>query len=365
MKKIALALCATALAFSLISCGSKPEPEPEVEPQAPVVEEVKEEPVTSEAEPTIVVVEETKTEEPEIEEPTVFDNTDALNALDASRAEAINSGAEKYAAEELAGIDALYNELKKRAENGEDLSKELAELQKAYEIIAVYAKAMELKTKIDDEDLAQYALNVYNDGVKLIDEIDDSEEWTDNLLAKSQEAYAKFNTVCIQGYKALARQAREDAYEAKRNADGVKAGVARKEKYNEAVENFKLGDSLYAMQSPEKSIEKYELAEEVFIDLYEELYEARAAAMKAIEEAKRKVAESEKLAEQADVENPLSESEDDGMIEDEDTVLLEEDDYEDPEEAEADIPEEFDFGDDEDFDDEESESDETDEEEAL
>lgn len=364
MKKIAFTLCAAALAFSLISCGSKPEPEPEVEPQAPVVEEVK----TPEPEPVITPTpepEQTEPEvaEPEIEEPEVFDNTETLQKLDASRDEAIKSGANKYAATELAEIDALYKALKARAEAGEDVSAESAELIKLYEIITTYAKAMELKEKIDEDDLAQYAQNVYNDGEKLIDEIDESEEWTLDLLDKAKEAYSKFNTVCIQGYKALARQAREDAFASKRDADSVKAGVARKDKYNEAVDFFKLADSLYAMQSPEKAITNYNKSEDLFDDLYDELYEARAAAQRAIEAAKRKVEESALYAEQADEEAPIvAGSEAEEYIEDEDAVLLEEDEYEDPEDAEADISEDFDFGDEEaeteseDFDDNEEEA---------
>ena len=59
----------------------------------------------------------------------------------------------------------------------------------------------------------------------------------------------------------------------------------------------------------------------------------------AIEEAKKRVAESQKFAEEADVKAPITEPVE--GIEDEDAVLLEEDDYEDPEAAEADIAEEL------------------------
>ena len=65
----------------------------------------------------------------------------------------------------------------------------------------------------------------------------------------------------------------------------------------------------------------------------------RAAAAAAIEEAKKRVAESEKFAEEADVKAPITEQVE--GIEDEDAVLLEADDYEDPEDAEVEIAEEL------------------------
>lgn len=329
MKKIAISLCAAMLVFSLVSCGSKPEPEKKAEPVAPVVEE---------AEEPAPVVEET-VEEPEAVEPEVIDNTETYNMLDTLRDEAINSGADKYAQEELASFDAYYNEMKARAENGEDISADVAELKKMYEALASYAKAKELQAKIEELGLDEYVPRDYAIAVAVMDEIDDSELSSDEFLAKAKEAYSKFNTAYIQGYKLLAKDAREDAFEAKRQADSVKAGVARKARYNEAVELFKRADAIYAMQNAEKATDYYFDAEDIFLELYETLYEQRAKVQAAIDAAKKKVEESERIAEQADLSNPIS-STDADLVEDEDTVLLEEDDYSD--DIEADIPEDID-----------------------
>lgn len=334
MKKIAISLCAAMLVFSLVSCGSKPEPEAQTEPSAPVVEEVEEpEPVVEDT------VKET-VEEPETVEPEVIDNTETYNMLDSLRDEAINSGADKYAQEELESFDAFYNEMKARAENGEDIAEDVADLKKMYEALASYAKAKELQAKIEELGLDEYVPRDYAAAVAVMDEIDDSELSSDEFLEKSKEAYSKFNTAYIQGYKLLAKDAREDAYEAKRNADSVKAGVAKKERYNEAVELFKKADAIYAMQNAEKATDYYFESEDIFIELYETLYAQRAKVQAAIDEAKRKVEESARIAEEADLSNPIS-SADADLVEDEDTVLLEEDDYED-ENAEIDIPEEID-----------------------
>ena len=118
-----------------------------------------------------------------------------------------------------------------------------------------------------------------------------------------------------------------------------RAGVARKTEYNEAADLIQSGDSLYSMQNAKKAAEKYKDANVKFTYLYQDVAAKRAAAQAAIEEAKKRVAESEKFAEEADVKAPITEQVE--GIEDEDAVLLEADDYEDPEDAEADIAEEL------------------------
>ena len=115
MKKITITLCSVLLIFSLISCGSKPEPEMEKEPEAPVIEQVKEEPV---------VTEETSKKEPEAPK---ADNTQALAKIEDSRNAAIQAGADKDAEEEFKKLDAMYEELKKRSDADEDISKESIE----------------------------------------------------------------------------------------------------------------------------------------------------------------------------------------------------------------------------------------------
>ena len=131
----------------------------------------------------------------------------------------------------------------------------------------------------------------------------------------------------------------EAAHEAKKDADSVKAGVARKTEYKAAADLIQSGDSLYAMQNAKKAAEKYVEANEKFTYLYEDVAAKRAEAEAAIEEAKRRVAESQKFAEEADVKAPITEQVE--GIEDEDAVLLEADDYEDPEDAEVEIAEEL------------------------
>ena len=105
---------------------------------------------------------------------------------------------------------------------------------------------------------------------------------------------------------------------------------------------FKKGDASYSRNGYEAACDAYDEAYDIFSTLYETISEKRAAALAAIEAAKKSVEASAAIAEEADLESPLT-GQVDG-IEDEDAVLLEEDDYADPEDAEVYLDEELQVG---------------------
>ena len=109
-----------------------------------------------------------------------------------------------------------------------------------------------------------------------------------------------------------------------------------------SVELFKKGDASYSMNGYQSACEAYDEAYDIFSTLYETISEKRAAALAAIEAAKKSVEASAAIAEEADLEAPLT-GDVDG-IEDEDAVLLEEDNYADPEDAEVYLDEELQVG---------------------
>ena len=331
MKKVLLVLFSVFTILFFISCGSKPAPE-EVEPEAPVVEE--------NVEPETPVVDETdNTIESETEQLSEEELAALIAKIDEAREVAILAGAEKNAPDLLNSIDGIYEKAKE-----ENLQDNADSLILKYSILASYAKAKNAKIEIDENDLSGFAQKNYDEGVICLQKVEEAlaniEEIEQNAQKDAESAYSNFTNVITIAYKKLAKEQRNLAYEAKVKSDSVRAGVSQKERYKEATDNFKSGDTLYSMQSPKKALEKYELAAQQFTELYEEVSEKRAAAQAAIEAAKRKVQESSQFAEQADEESPITEKLD--GIEDADTVLLEEDDYENPEDAEADISEDID-----------------------
>lgn len=334
MKKLAFWLLSVFLILSLISCGSKKKTEDTAEPTPPAVEETVEETPSETIEET---VEETVSQ-------AALDL--ALANMNSSRQAAIDSDAEEYAPDYFDSLEEKYADLKARAENGEDVTDACNDLAKRYQALAAYVNALDAKETIDDYELPPLAQAAYDKGCKELDDFEtlfeDENSSADDLLAKGTAAYASFKTVLVALYKDIAKDARSDALEAKKDADSVKAAVSEKREYNRAVELFKKGDASYSMNGYEAACDAYDEAYDIFSNLYETISEKRAAALAAIEAAKKSVEASAAIAEEADLEAPLT-SQVDG-IEDEDAVLLEEDDYADPEDAEVYLDEELSIG---------------------
>ena len=323
MKKLAFFALSVFLILSLISCGSKKPAEDTTEPTPPVEETV---------------------EDTGNETVSGTNNELALASMSAARQTAIDSGAQNYA-----GFDALedeYARLQERAANGEDVADECAELAKKYEALAAYVKAYELKERIDGYDVPPLAKAVYNQGSEDLAAYEElaanPDSSADDMLSKATAAYASFKSVFATLAKELAKDARNDALAAKKDADSVKAAVSQKREYNRAAELFKKGDASYSMSGFESAFDYYDQAENIFSALYTDISEKRAAALAAIEAAKKSVEESASVAEEADREAPLSGNVD--GIEDEDAVLLDEDNYADPEDAEVYLDEDISLG---------------------
>lgn len=299
MKKVLIFLLTIFTVLSLISCGSKPTADG-TETDAPVVD--------------------TETE--------VKDDVSSYESLvaqiDDARKAAVEAGAEKDAPDQLNKVDDYYASIK---DDESELKKRASDLIDRYNLIKNYSKAIEAKNEIDENGFAFYAQKNYDDGLKNLEVVDkafgNEELMGGNVFFAAENAYKDFNTVLIVAYKRLAKAERELTYEAKRKADSVKAGVARKDAYKEAVDKFQNGDASYAMQNPKRALELYTESKEEFLTLYEEVKEQRAVAEAAIEEAKKRVAESAKFAEEADIKAPIDEPVE--GIEEEDAVLLEED----------------------------------------
>jgi hypothetical protein len=325
MKKVYITILSIFTLLFFISCGSKPAAEDTTAPEAPDVTEAVED--LSEN-----IADEGLSEAAKLAQ--------LMEQINEARQAAIEAGADKNCPDQMNKLDYLLAGLKD-SDDPEGAAKSIID---RYNLLANYSSALEAKKEIDDNDYASYAQNNYDRGVDNLAKVDaafdsGSDDFDKSVFVNAENALKEFNTVINVAYKKIAKEEREAAMEAKKNADSVKAGVARKTEYNEAADLIQSGDSLYSMQNAKKAAEKYKDANVKFTYLYQDVAAKRAAAQAAIEEAKKRVAESEKFAEEADVKAPITEQVE--GIEDEDAVLLEADDYEDPEDAEADIAEEL------------------------
>ena len=327
MKKVSIIILSIFTLLFFISCGSKPAAEDET-PEAPSASEVTE---------AVEDLSENIADEGLSEAAKLAALMEQIND---ARQSAIDAGADKNCPDQMNKLDYLLAGLK----DSDDPDAAAKSIIDRYNLLANYSTAVETKKEIDDNGYDSYAKNDYNRGVGNLEKVEaafnaESDDFDKSVFVNAENAVKDFNTVINVAYKKIAKEERENAMEAKKNADSVKAGVARKAEYKEATDLITSGDSLYAMQNAKKAAEKYKSAAEQLNYLYKDVSEKRAAAQAAIDEAKKRVAESEKFAEEADVKAPITEQVE--GIEDEDAVLLEADDYEDPEEAEADIAEEL------------------------
>ena len=307
--------------FFFISCASAPKAE----------EQLPEE-----------VLEDVNTVEDVIEEVTTVDNSSALEQADLARQAAIDANADKVAPIQFAATDALLKTLQAQAETGVDVSIGLKDVQTRYEALEKYAKAMDAKSRVDELGFASYDQATYDKGNQAIADLQNLFSETNILssamLEKANEAYSSFNSVLIGAFKKLAKEERNGAFAAKKDADSVKAAVAEKAAYGKAVEDFKKGDSNYAMQNPEAALNNYQSAKGQFEVLFKTVSEKREAAQKAMEAAKNAVLETQNYAATADKEAPLTGEEVQG-IEAEDAVLLEAETFADPKAAEVELSE--------------------------
>ena len=322
MKKVSITLLSIITLLFFISCGSKPAAE-EQKPDAPDVQEAVEDLSNQ-------VVDESLSETEKLAK--------LMEQINEARKAAIEAGADRNCPDQMNKLDYLLSGLKD-SDDPEAAAKSIID---RYNLLANYSSALDAKKEIDNNGYASYAQNNYDRGVDNLSKVDaafdkNPDDFDKSVFVNAESALKEFNTVINVAYKKIAKEEREAAMEAKKKADSVKAGVARKTEYNEAADLMQSGDSLYSMQNAKKAAEKYKEANTKFTYLYQDVSEKRAAAQAAIEEAKKRVAESEKFAEEADVKAPITEQVE--GIEDEDTVLLEADEYENPEEAEADLPE--------------------------
>ncbi len=337
MKKIFLFSC---VAFALIfaSCKSTEQATDGEIDVPPVVEEIVEENESSAAE-----------KEPE-------DNSSLISQIDDARQRALEEGAQDAYPEAFAALDASYEALK-NLDDGLDHSAELNDIKSRYEALQKAAAAKKLKERIDDEGLAENSPADYDKGEAALSEFDSllnsvlsniaaiseslvpGDSAVDNvknaagapskkLLSKANEAYDSYYKVYFKSYKKFADDERKNAISQKKKADAVKAQISRKQEYREYAELIQRGDSQYSTSNPESAYESYKEAAASYEALASDVAEKRAAAQKAIDEAKAKVKESGDYALDADSTNPLDEKVE--GIEDEDAVLLEDDEFANP-----------------------------------
>ena len=273
--------------------------------------------------------------EPAAEPVKVDDSVNSTQKADLARKAAIDAGAEAYYPDQFAAVDKKYAEVRENIKKNPkgDFSADLKDVSDRFEALAKASLAKRMKEKSDELGLSGYDKAAYAKGEKALEDFSalPADASTKDLLAKANEAFDAYNSVLQKGLVGIAGQERSAALEAKKQADSVKAGVAKKDEYKQASETFKKADSDYVTKNIEGAYNGYKASKAAYTELFETVSRNRAAALAAIERAKKAVEEAESYSSEADSISPLK-GQVDG-IEAEDAVLLEQDTLANPDDA--------------------------------
>ena len=264
-----------------------------------------------------------------------------LEKVEKARKGAIDADAPKYYAARFEEATKKHDDLKAKIahDKSTDYSAEAEDLIRLYDSLSNASIAQLLKSKIPElnpADIDANALKAAEDALAAYDSMGTDVSSSD-LYDQSKIALDSYRKLVEKGFKAMAGRERKAALDAKKNAESVKAQVAKKtkESYKSASNTFKKADSSYSAGNIEQAYIGYKSSKESFTEMYEIVKKDREETEARLAAAREKVAAAEQTAAAADSEAPLNEKI--AGIEDEDAVLLEADKFANPDDSISDV----------------------------
>lgn len=318
LNKIAILMCSFTV-LSFVACKS-----------TPAAEEVPETPASDESQ------QETPVEEQKDDFSDA--NKKRLESVEKARTAAIEADAQKYFPELFKEVDSAYETFKKNiAENpNSDYSADAKDLVAKYESLEKAAKAKSMKETIEALNFSDVDPALLAAGDAALAKYAELGAGAGSADLKNQAdlAYNSYEKLLQKGYSGLIKTEKEAALAAKKNAESVKAQLAKKDEYKNATDLFQKADSLKNfnnLKDKKGAYEGFKTSKEIYTEIYETVKKNREEAQAAIERAKKRVSEAESYSVEADSIAPLNEKV--AGIEDENAVLLEKDQFANPEDS--------------------------------
>jgi len=316
LNKIAILMCSFTV-LSFVACKSTPE-----------AEEVPETPAEEAAE---TPVEEKKDDFSDA-------NKKKLESVEKARVAAIEAGAQKYFPELFKEVDSAYETFKKNiAENpNTDYSAQSKDLVAKYESLEKAAKAKTMKETIEAMNFSDVDSALLAAGDAALAKYAElgADASSAELKNQAELAYNSYEKLLQKGYAGLIKTEKEAALAAKKNAESVKAQLAKKDEYKNATDLFQKADTsknFNNLKDKKSAYEGFKTSKEIYTEIYEIVKKNREEAQAAIDRAKKRVSEAESYSVEADSIAPLNEKVD--GIEDENAVLLEKDQFANPDDS--------------------------------
>lgn len=281
-------------------------------------EETIEEPIEQVQPVEPVVVEPEPVELPKPVEP-VVDLTAENNALiaegAAARELAIAAGAERYLPDELLIIDIAAREAQVVYEDGGDsvVFNEIAS-DVVYQYMALEQAALgsAMQQRIDELGFENYNVEQYAIGVEAAlktEELFSSGAIGKDLYEQAKKSADAYRLVLKAGFLALAQTERDKFLQIKEKADAIKAGIADKEGYANAVAFFSQASAHLLEEEHEGAYNNFVISNTSMTKVHEDVSKKRAAAEEAMARAKRRTEEASEAAAKADTIVPLGDVE--------------------------------------------------------
>lgn len=238
-------------------------------------------------------------------------NAKLIQELNAARKKAVAAGADRYLRNELTVVDIASREAQAVYKDGGDpaeFNAKASDLLYQYKALEQAALAAAARKKIHEMNFAGYAASDYDVAEKAArkaEEMFNAGASGKELFAQTEKVLAGYNAVLNAGYKVLAEKERERVIEIKDKADGIKAGVADKTGYANAVAFFTRGNQELKSGENEKAYNNFVTSREMLDKVYQDVLKKRAAAEEAIARAKRRVEDADAVAVKADSIAPI------------------------------------------------------------
>jgi hypothetical protein len=229
---------------------------------------------------------------------------DSRENIAKARQSAVDSGAESYNADRLARADALAAAAMAEIEAGDtDKAKVSVPIARdAYQTLGAAANAEKVKIKIDEREFRDADPDSWNlAGEKLSASMTDFDSSTMGpAREKAEEALLRYNLVYRTGQKNNATEKSDQSGESERIARDDKAAVAAKSDFDAALELKAQADSEFAAERFDEAAALYEKAAVAFSAARDLALEKRQKAEAALLEAKKRMEESQRAAEEGD-----------------------------------------------------------------
>ncbi len=171
-----------------------------------------------------------------------------------------------------------------------------------YHALATGSDAYKVKEKIDSRNFGAYDSGNYALGSGKLQESIAAYEAGDVIKAKSaaEEASLRLGIAYLKGQEYYAVDRGKSADTERKAATELKANVAVKDEYEKASSLLAEADAAFQAELFDEASELYKESEKMFAVAKQTAAEKRAAALKALEEARARMTDSERTAREAD-----------------------------------------------------------------